>query len=91
MRVRWTTDAADDLEHITDRIAGDRPDAAIRTARTIYHSVAALRTFPYRGRAGRIGGTRELVFAPLPYIAVYRVQGEVVEVLHIYHTAQDWP
>ena len=91
MRVRWTTDAASDLERITEPIAKDRPDAAIRTARTIYQGLATLRDFPNRGRIGRIDGTRELVFAPLPYIAVYRVKSEAVEVLRIYHAAQDWP
>jgi len=70
MRVRWTTDAAHDLEQITERIAKDHPEAAIRIARTLYRALAALRDFPNRGRIGRIDGTRELVFAPLPYIAV---------------------
>ena len=91
MRVRWTTDAASDLEQIAERIAKDRPDAAIRTARTIYQGLATLRDFPNRGRIGRIDGTRELVFAPLPYIAVYRIKSDTVEVLRIYHAAQDWP
>ena len=47
--------------------------------------------FPNRGRTGRIAGTRELVFGPLPYIAVYRVTEDIVEILRIYHGAQDWP
>jgi toxin ParE1/3/4 len=50
-----------------------------------------LETFPNRGRIGRITGTRELVFAPLPYIAVYRVKDDAVEILRTYHSAQDWP
>ena len=91
MRVRWTTDAADDLEQISERIAKDHPEAAIRIARTLYQALAALRDFPNRGRVGHIDGTRELVFPPLPYIAVYRVKSETVEVLRIYHAAQDWP
>jgi plasmid stabilization system protein ParE len=32
-----------------------------------------------------------LVFAPLPYIAVYRVREQTVEILRIYHGAQDRP
>jgi toxin ParE1/3/4 len=91
MRVRWTMDAADDLERITAHIAEDRPDAAIRIARTIYQGIASLTTFPNRGRAGQVERTRELVFAPLPYIAVYRVREQIVEILHIYHAAQDRP
>ena len=35
MRVRWTTDAADDLERICDYIAQGRPEAARRIAQTV--------------------------------------------------------
>jgi len=33
----------------------------------------------------------ELVFAPLPYIVVYRVKSGTVEIARIYHGAQNWP
>jgi len=66
MRVRWTTDAADDLERICDYIAETNPDSARRIARTIVDGVASLHTLPNRGRLGRVEGTREFVFAPLP-------------------------
>jgi toxin ParE1/3/4 len=46
---------------------------------------------PNRGRPGREEGTRELVFSPLPYVAVYRVKGQCIEVVRIYHGAQDRP
>jgi plasmid stabilization system protein ParE len=48
MRVRWTTNAADDLTRIIERIREDKPAAAHRFAKTIFTTVAALRTFPYR-------------------------------------------
>ena len=91
MQVRWTRPAAQDLQQIARRIRRDNPPAALRVAKTIYDGCMALETFPNRGRTGRIAGTRELVFAPLPYIAVYRVKEEVVEILRIYHSAQNWP
>lgn len=90
-RVLWTTNAADDLTHIVEHIRQDNPSAAQRAGRTIYTSVAALRTFPYRGRIGLAPNTRELVFAPLPYIAVYEIINDHVQVLRIRHAAQDWP
>jgi toxin ParE1/3/4 len=90
MRVRWTTDAADDLERICDYIAETSPDTARRVAKTIVEGVASLRTFPKRGRPGRVDGTREFVFAPLPFVAVYEVHEEVY-VLRILHGAQRWP
>jgi plasmid stabilization system protein ParE len=42
------------------------------------------------GRRGRASDTRELVFADLPYIVVYRVTNQV-EILAVVHTARDWP
>lgn len=90
MRVRWTTDAADDLQRICDYIAGSSPDSARRIAEVVVEGLAALHTFPNRGRPGRVEGTRELVFAPLPFVAVYEVHDEV-RVLRILHGAQQWP
>jgi len=37
-----------------------------------------------------MAGRRELLFPPLPYIAVYQVK-DAVEISRIYHGAQDWP
>jgi addiction module RelE/StbE family toxin len=91
MRVRWTTDAADDLERICDYIAETNPAAARRAARTIVDGFASLETFPQRGRPGRVDGTREFVFVPLPWIAVYAVSDEAVHVLRILHGSQRWP
>jgi len=45
----------------------------------------SLEDFPYRGREGRIAGTHELVFSALPYIAVYRVKDDAVQVLRSSH------
>jgi plasmid stabilization system protein ParE len=39
MRVRWTTDAADDLERICDYIAQNRPESAQRDGRNRRWSV----------------------------------------------------
>jgi toxin ParE1/3/4 len=91
MQVRWTTLASDDLQRITARIMQDNPSAARQVARTLYDGGMSLETMPRRGRHGRIAGTHELVFAP--FIIVYRVNtdADVVEILRIYHGAQDWP
>ena len=41
-------------------------------------------------KAGRLKGTREIVVRP-NYVMVYRVTGDVVEVLRVLHAAQQWP
>lgn len=91
MRVRWTTTAADDLANIVAYIRKDNPAAALRVAQSILEGVDALSNFPYRGRIGLAQNTRELVFAPWPYIAVYEITHDQVQVLRIRHAAQDWP
>jgi toxin ParE1/3/4 len=89
MRLRWTAPAAQDLYSITRYIRGDNPTAAREVAKTIYDGCESLISSPHRGRKGKQPGTRELVFSPLPYIAVYRVTEDTVEILHIWHGAQD--
>jgi toxin ParE1/3/4 len=67
------------------------PSFAQSTILEIYQTALTLRSIPYRGRAGREEGTRELVLPRLPYILVYRVKEKDVEILHIYHGAQHRP
>ncbi len=93
MRVRCTTDAADDLERICDHIAKRRAESARTVAQSVVERIDALETFPHIGRPGRVAGTREIAFPPLPYVAVYEVfeAQDEVRVLRILHGAQRWP
>ena len=59
--------------------------------RKLYEAVRALKRSPQCGRLGREDGTRKFLFSPLPDIAAYCVTTESVEVVRIYHTAQDRP
>jgi toxin ParE1/3/4 len=89
MNIRWTPGATADLENISQHIAEDNPEAALKTARSIFSRIEELVTFPNRGRKGREEGTRELVLSPLPYIVVYRVlPSEAIQILRIWHGAQ---
>jgi toxin ParE1/3/4 len=92
MEVRWSLQAADDLERIVKYIQQDNPEAARRAAQTIYERAGGLQTLPNRGRPGRVNGTRELALPPLPFVIVYRVlQDDVVEIANVIHGAQRWP
>ncbi len=90
MEVRWSIEAGADLERIYERILRVNPTAAVEVIQRIYNGCAILRDFPNRGRRGHTEGRRELVFTPLPFIAVYRVKEHAVEISRIYHGAQDW-
>ena len=91
MRIRWTPAAAADLQRISDYLKERHPQYRQRTLRKLYDTIRGLRNWPGRGRPGSEAGTREILFPPLPYVAVYRVIGQTIEVLRVYHTAQDRP
>ncbi len=92
MIVRWTPPAAKDLRHIcdnTERHFG--VDQARRAGLLIYEAAESLQQMPLLGRVGRKPGTRELVIAGLPFVMIYRVKSEAVDVLRVLHGAQQWP
>ena len=92
MRVRWTEAAARDLTAICDYIqVHNGAEAARKVALCIYEQVSSLPQFPHIGRPGRKNGTRELVIRGLPFLAIYRVDEEVIEVVRVLHGAQRWP
>lgn len=87
-RIRWTPEAADQLEAIVLHIQKDNAEAAYSIARAILDRIDDLENFPAIGRPGELQGTRELVSGP--YVIVYRLKDDVAEILHIWHGAQDW-
>jgi toxin ParE1/3/4 len=89
MRIRWTPAAAADLKGIHDYLREHEPHLARPTVIAIRKAVHSLRTFPNRGRRGREEGTRELLHQRLPHIIAYRVKEAAVEIVHIWHPAQD--
>ena len=90
-RLVWTSPARRDLSAQVQYLAGRNPAVARRVRDAIREAVARLIDYPYRGRPGKVEGTRELVIAGYPYIVVYRVREARLEVLRVLHTAQDWP
>jgi toxin ParE1/3/4 len=92
MRVRWTEPATRDLTSICDYTREQSgPEAARKVALRLYEAVSGLAQFPHLGRLGRKRGTRELVFRGLPFLAIYRVREELIEIARILHGAQRWP
>lgn len=91
MRVRWLRRALQNLDEEAEYIARDDPDAAAQMVDRIATSVERLATHPALGRTGRIPGTRELMVSGTPYVVPYRVHGETVEILRVFHGARKWP
>ena len=86
--IRWTTEASDQLEAAVKHIQQDNPAAARSVAQAVIDHIEQLATLPGLGRPGEVQGTRELVIPP--YVVVYRSAEETVEILYLWHGAQDW-
>ena len=79
------------MQQISDYLREHHPHYRQPTMRKLYEKIRGLKDAPYLGRPGRVGATRELSFSPLPYVAVYRIQQQSIEVLRIYHASQNRP
>jgi toxin ParE1/3/4 len=88
MNLRYKARALRHIKAIHDYIALDDPAAATRVLRRIEHSVARLAILPYSGRPGVVAGTRVLVVPGLPYIVIYRVRRDEVDIIAVLHTAR---
>ncbi len=88
----WSPEAIADLVALRAYIAQDDPAAAQRVALHIIKNVEALLPHsPEMGRPGRVPGTRELVIPRTPYIVPYRLVGNTIQILRVFHSARRWP
>ena len=89
-RLTWRPMALADRDDIMVYIAQDNPVAAVDLDLEFEAKAENARMRPKLYKAGRVKGTREIVVRP-NYVMVYRITGDVVEVLRVLHAAQQWP
>jgi toxin ParE1/3/4 len=91
VNVGWSPRAVGHLADLRAYIAQDNPAAAGRVAGTILEAVERLAEFPNAGRPGRVTGTRELVIPGTAYVIPYRLRGDRLEIVAVFHGRQRWP
>lgn len=91
MRIRWLRPAREDALQIADTISVDNPAVAWAVYGHIHVRVEGLADHPEIGRRGRLQGTRELVITRAPYLVIYRLRRETIEILRVLHQRQQWP
>jgi plasmid stabilization system protein ParE len=87
--VRWTSQAASDLESIADFIAQDSPQYASLFVIDVFATVERLGPFPESGRIvpeKEDPTVREIILGN--YRIVYRLRSDMVELLTIHHGAK---
>lgn len=88
MQIRWLRTALRNLDEEATYIAADDPQAARLVVERVLNAVEVLASQPALGRPGRVPGTRELVVGNTRYLVPYRVHGQVVEVLRVFHASR---
>jgi toxin ParE1/3/4 len=92
MRTVWSPQAIDDLVALRTYIEQDNPAAARRIVLHIIQNIdTLLPRSPEMGRPGRVPGTRELIIPRTPFIVPYRLEGNTIQILRIFHGARRWP
>lgn len=86
MQIKWLRKALLNLEDAHDFLAKENPVVAQEFIQETYRLTGLLATQPAMGRSGRVAGTRELVIQKYPFIIPYRVQGNEVQILRVFHT-----
>ena len=91
MIVRFSPSALGDIQSIYNYIALENPAIAARVVGEIETATHQLAQFPLSGRMGAVETTRELVIPRLPYIAVYVLGENEVQIIAVFHAAQNVP
>lgn len=89
LRVKWTRLALGDFAEAQRYIAEENPQAAAEVAGRIRASVLKLVDFPYIGRPGDDLVTREWRVQRTPYLVVYRLRDDVIEIARVWHSKRD--
>jgi len=91
LKILWLEEAVVDLEDAYEFILYDNPPAAAGEVARVLKAVEHLSDNPALGRPGRVPKTRELIVAGTPYLVIYRVKNDRLEILRVFHGARQWP
>ena len=91
MQIKWLRQVLRNLKQAHNYIIKDNPTAAQELILKIQNAANQLENYPLMGKSGRVEGTRELIISNSPYIIIYRVKEESIEILRILHTSKRYP
>ena len=90
LTLRWSIKALIDFDEAQAYIAQENAFAGQAVADRIWQASLRLLESPHIGRPGVEQDTRHWVVQRTPYLIVYRVNGEELEILRVWHGRRDW-
>lgn len=88
-RLIWSPASLDDLRHIGNWMGARNPAVALEVLRAIRATAARLGDYPRVGRAVT-ESFRVLGVRGAPYVVVYRLRDEAVEIARVRHARENW-
>ena len=88
MKVRFLARAAQDLARIAERTRTESPAGAARIGARLKKRADDLTLFPEQGTLSPRTGLREIYVTRTPYILIYRVAANQVQIITIVHAKQ---
>lgn len=85
LKIQETKLALANLDEIASYYEQQQLRLGYRFATYYYNQIDILKSMPHIGRSGKVMGTRELVLHEFPYLVVYRVRNDFVQILRIFH------
>ena len=87
--IRWSDDALEDLDAISQYISQDAPENAKLFVKKVFEKVEYISDFPYAGRQVPEKGNknlREILYNK--YRIIYEIKEDILEVLTIIHQSR---
>jgi toxin ParE1/3/4 len=91
VKLRLFPAAIRDLRELRAYIAADDPSAAASVSARLDKAIALIAAKPNIGRPTPQRATREWTVPGLPYLIPYRIEGDTVEILRVWHTGRERP
>lgn len=88
MRVEWADSALLDFDRATAFLKEKSPSAARRIGDRILNAVSLLEAFPELAPRSRHRGLRQMVVPRTPYLVIYRMHQDRVEIRAVVHAKQ---
>ena len=83
MGLKWSIKALIDLDEAQAYIAHENPGAAVTIAKRIKDAERLLQSNPSIGTAAHVSNARIWVVRRTPYLIVYRMRGDVLEIVRL--------
>lgn len=91
LALRWSIKALIDFDEAQSYIDHENHAAAQLVAARIHHAARLLQSNPGIGRPAHVPEARIWIVQRTPYVIVYRVHDDVLEIVRLWHGRRDWP